>query len=157
MTGGISIVVADLKHFVRGEVIALGVNVNANLRDAPPLGTPIDTGWASANWQPSVDSPVIDVTAERPDDLSPAQVAAANAAAQSGINEVLGWGFNNGSIFSANSVPYIGRLNQGWSNQSPTGFVMIAVERAVRQTAARATTRARRNRRAAVFRTGKPL
>lgn len=151
MADGIDFIVADLRDFVRGEVVALGVNVNANLRDAPPLGTPIDTGWASANWVPSVLSPA-DGPADDGGDISPARVAAANARAQQGLNEVLGWNFNNGSIFSTNNVPYIRRLNEGWSGQSPTGFVPIAVERAVRDTAARATTRSGRNRRAAAFR-----
>lgn len=152
MARQIDLVVADLKDYVRGEVIALGVNVNANLRDSPPLGTPIDTGWASANWTPSVGSPADDAPTENPRDLGPAQVAAAQLRAQQGINEVLGWDFNNGSIFSTNAVPYIRRLNEGWSKQSPSGFVAIAVERAVRDTEARAATRSARNRRAAAFR-----
>lgn len=155
MADGVDLIIADLRGYVRGEVVALGVNVNANLRDAPPLGTPIDLGWASANWVPSLDRPHADATAERPDELSPAQVAGANALAQQGINEILGWDFNNGSIFSTNNVPYIRRLNEGWSKQSPTGFVAIAVERAVQQTAAGASTRANRNRRAAAFRAGR--
>lgn len=155
MAEGIDIIVADLKDFVRGEVIALGVNANANLRDAPPLGTPIDTGWASANWVPSVGSPHVDATPERPDDLAPAQVAAANALAQQGLNSILTWDFNNGSIFSTNNVPYIRRLNEGWSKQSPTGFVQIAVERAVRDTASRASSRANRGRRGGTIRIGK--
>lgn len=156
MAQGIDIIAADLNRFVRGEVIALGVNVNANLRDAPPLGTPIDTGWASANWVPSIGSPHLDATAERPDDISPAQVAAQNALAQQGLNEILTWDFNNGSIFSTNSVPYIRRLNEGWSNKSPAGFVQIAVERTVRDTASRAGARAIRGSRGATIFIGRP-
>lgn len=142
MAEGIDIIVADLRKFVRGEVVVLSVNVNADLRDAPPLGTPIDTGWASANWMPSIDAPFISPETEVPDDLSPAQVAAARALGLQGINELLRWDFNNGSTFSTNNVPYIRRLNEGWSNQSPTGFVQIAIERGIQRTASGAASRA---------------
>jgi len=151
MADQVDFVIADLKKFVRGEIVALGLNVNANLRDSPPLGTPIDIGWASANWVPSVDSPFIDPNPEPPDDLSSSHVAARAAIAQQGVNEMLGWNFNNGSIFSTNNVPYIGPLNDGSSKQSPAGFVQIAVERAVKQTAARAPTRSARSQRASAF------
>lgn len=157
MADGIDVIVVDLRNFTRGEVIALGVNVNANLRDAPPLGTPIDTGWASANWVPSVGTPASSAAArEVAGEPTPAQVASARAAAEQGINEILGWNFNNGSIFSTNNVPYISALNEGWSNQSPSGFVPIAIERAVRDTGATATRRANRSRRIATTRAGRP-
>lgn len=145
MADGLDVVLAGLRGFVRGEVIALGVNVNANLRDAPPLGTPIDTGWASANWVPSVGAAYGASPAEQPADLSPAQVAAANLVAEQGLNAVLGWDFNNGSIFSTNNVPYIRRLNDGSSTQSPSGFVAIAIEKALQETLAGSGSRARGN------------
>lgn len=143
-------IIADLKNFVRGEIVALGLNVNANLRDSPPLGTPIDTGWASANWVPSVDAPFIEAS-DQPDDITAGMVAARGAQAQQGINNILGWNFNNGSVFSTNNVPYIGALGAGHSPQSPSGFILIAVERAVKQTAAGATSRSARSSRAAAF------
>lgn len=143
-------IIADLKNFVRGEIVALGLNVNANLRDSPPLGTPIDTGWASANWVPSVDAPFIE-NSEPPDDISASQVAARSATAQQGVNSILGWNFNNGSIFSTNNVPYIGPLNAGSSPQTPAGFIQTAVERAVTQTAAGASSRSARSARQAAF------
>lgn len=36
-----------------------------------------------------------------------------------------------GPIYVVNDVPYIGRLNDGWSTQAPAGFIQIAVARAV--------------------------
>jgi len=36
-----------------------------------------------------------------------------------------------GPIYVLNDVPYIGRLNDGWSDQAPPGFVQIAIARAV--------------------------
>jgi hypothetical protein len=57
MQDQIDVIVADLDKFTRGEVIALALNVNANLRSNPPLGTPIDTGWASAKWASLLTTP----------------------------------------------------------------------------------------------------
>lgn len=133
----IDFIVADLDKFTRGEVIALALNVNANLRSNPPLGTPIDTGWASANWVPSVGEPFDDPRAREVRDPTPAQVAARAQQAQQGTNEVLSWRNGEGPLFSTNNVPYIGALNNGHSGQSPRGFVQAAIEKAIRQTATR--------------------
>lgn len=154
----IDIIVSDLARYTEGEIIALALNVNANLRDSPPIGTPIDTGWASANWVPSVGVEFDDPTAGEVDEPTPQQVMSRAQVAQNGLNEVLSWRLGDGPIFSTNNVPYIGKLNRGHSMQSPAGFVQAAIERAVRQTGARAQRQGDRNRRAASFRarTGKP-
>ena len=160
MADQIDLIVADLDQFTRGEVVALALNVNANLRSNPPLGTPIDTGWASANWVPSVGEPaIVDGTPAIPaEGASPAEVAARNQLAEQGVNEVLAWRQSDGPIFSTNYVPYIGALNRGHSPQSPRGFVQTAIEKAIRQTYSRAASFNARNRRADAFRarSGKP-
>lgn len=151
----IDIIIADLDKYTRGEVIALALNVNANLRDAPPLGTPIDTGWASANWVPSVGEPFIDSAAGQADDPTPAQINARAGVAEQGVNDVLSWRNEDGPIFSTNNVPYIGALNAGHSGQSPRGFVQAAIEKAVRQTYSRAAAFTSRANRAASARASK--
>lgn len=151
----IDIIVADLDKFTRGEVIALALNVNANLRSNPPLGTPIDTGWASANWVPSVGAEYKDSSIDQVKDPTPAQVAARAQVTEQGINEVLAWRNTDGPIFSTNNVPYIGALNRGHSGQSPSGFVQAAIEKAVRETYSRAASQGSRNRRAEAFRGGR--
>lgn len=159
MEGQIDFIVADLDKFTRGEVIALALNVNANLRDSPPLGTPIDTGWASANWLPSVGSPLIlPGEAKGGEDGKPslAEVQARARIADQGVNEVLAWKPADGPIFSTNSVPYISRLNDGHSPQSPRGFVQAAIEKAISQTYSRAGAYGARQRRAAAARAAKP-
>lgn len=156
MADQIDFIVADLDQFTRGEVIALALNVNANLRDSPPLGTPIDTGWASANWVPTVGEPFTDAAIEQVRDPTPAQVAARGQVAQQGINDVLSWRNQDGAIFSTNNVPYIQPLNDGHSMQSPRGFVQAAIEKAIRMTYSRAGTQGARNRRAAEARGSKP-
>jgi hypothetical protein len=122
-------IIADLTRFAREEVVALGLDVVANLQDHPPRGTPIDTGWASANWIPSVGAP--DETRVKDKDPTPADVAAARARGKAGLNEVLAWDFDDGAIFASNNVRYIRPLNEGHSTQSPPGFVQTALERAV--------------------------
>jgi hypothetical protein len=156
MADQIDFIVADLDKFTQGEVIALALNVNANLRSSPPLGTPIDTGWASANWVPTVGEPFTDSGAGQVRDPTPGQVAARNAVAEQGINDVLSWRNQDGPIFSTNNVPYIGALNGGHSGQSPRGFVQAAIEKAIRMTYSRVGSQNARNARAAAARTSKP-
>lgn len=155
MADQIDFIVAGLDRFTRGEVIALALNVNANLRSNPPLGTPIDTGWASANWVPSVGQPYDDPNAGQVREPSAAQVAGRAALAQQGENDVLSWRNGDGPIFSTNNVPYIGALNNGHSGQSPRGFVQAAIEKAIRMTYSRAGSQAARNARATAARDSK--
>lgn len=152
----VDIIVAELADYTRGEVVALALNMNANLRSSPPLGTPIDTGWASANWVPSVGQPKILNGETAGDKPTPGEVSARAQLAAEGENEVLSWRLEDGPIFSTNSVPYIGPLNAGHSTQSPRGFVQEALEKAVRQTYSRAASQGSRNRRAAAARASKP-
>lgn len=156
MADQIDIIVADLDRFTRGEVIALALNVNANLRDSPPVGTPIDTGWASANWVPSVGEPFVDAAIGQVNEPTPAQVAARARVAEQGVNDVLSWRNQDGPIFSTNNVPYIGALNAGHSGQSPAGFVQAAIEKAVRQTYSRAASQSGRAARGAAYAASKP-
>lgn len=155
MTDQIDFIVADLADYTRGEIIALALNVNANLRDSPPRGTPIDTGWASANWVPSVGEPFDDPAVGAVHRPSAAQVAARSAVSERGLNDLLAWRNEDGPIFSTNNVPYIGALNDGHSGQSPRGFVQAAIEKAIRMTYSRAGSQGARNRRAAEARAAK--
>lgn len=158
MVDQIDIIVADLDRYTQGEVIALALNINANLRSQPPLGTPIDTGWASANWLPSIGQPkIVDGMPSNPKEgPTPGEVAARARMAADGQNDVLSWRLEDGPIFSTNNVPYILPLNDGHSPQSPRGFVQVAIEKAVQQTYSRAASQGARNRRAENARASKP-
>lgn len=149
----VDFIVADLDLFTRGEIVALALNVDANLRSNPPIGTPVDIGWARAGWQPSVGEPIIAEDIRNP---TAAQVATRNAEAEQGISNVLGWTLDKGPIFDTNNVVYIGVLNAGHSPQSPPGFVQAALELAVNQTESAGANRAARFRRASNFRASKP-
>lgn len=149
----VNIIIADLDLYTQGEIIALALNVNANLRDNPPLGTPIDTGWASANWLPSIGEPktVDGDPADPKAGPTVAEVAARARVASEGENDVLSWRFQDGPIFSTNNVPYIAALNAGHSPQSPRGFVLNALIRAINQTKSVGASKAGRARRTAAF------
>lgn len=149
----IDFIVADLDLYTRGEIVTLGLNVDANLRENPPLGTPVDTGWARANWYPSVGEPmIVDADVRHP---TPGQVASRASDAQDGLNRLLGWRLEDGPIFDTNNVPYIQPLNAGHSPQSPPGFVQNALEKAVKETESSGANRAARNRRADAARSSK--
>lgn len=149
----VDLIVADLDLYTQGEIIALALNVNANLRDNPPIGTPIDTGWASANWLPSIGSPKT-VDGEPADPKvgpTAGEVAQRAALAAEGENDVLSWRLQDGPIFATNNVPYIAALNAGHSPQSPRGFVLNAIIKAINQTKSVGAAKAGRARRSAAF------
>ena len=67
--------------------------------------TPVDTGRARSNWLPSINSPRTDeVDAGQKPDIAPI---------------ISGYTIND-TIFIANNLPYIERLNNGWSQQNTT-------------------------------------
>lgn len=153
-TDQVAFIIADLDRFTRGEMIALALNINANLRENPPVGTPFDTGWASANWIPSVGSPtIVDSSKKEP---TPADIAARRQMVEQGTNAVLAWKPEDGAIFSTNAVPYIEPLNAGHSpQQAQPGFVGRAIEKAVKETYSAGANKAARGRRADAGRAGK--
>lgn len=145
----IDIIIADLDRFTTLEVITLGLNINANLRE----DTPVDTGWAAANWVPSVGQPFDGSGYKK--DPQPGDVAERARMAQEGTNAILSWQPEQGPIFSSNNVPYIGALNAGHSPQAPPGFVLFAIERAIQQTESRGANQAARQRRSSAGRAAK--
>jgi len=122
----LAVVVEALNRVTVKVIQQVTLDAVANLTEPPPTGTPIDTGWARNNWVPSIGTPL-----ESPVG-SPDNPAAAAAARDAGIAEVLTrYTLSDGVIFISNNVPYIGRLNDGSSTQSPAGFIQAAILRAV--------------------------
>lgn len=139
----IDFIVADLDRYTQGEIVALALNLDANLRSSPPVGTPVDTGWARANWVPSVGEPIL---LQDHRDPKPSDIIQRQRASQEGLNRVLAWDLPDGAIFITNNVVYIGALNDGHSPQSPPGFVQAAMEKAIRETYSQAAERGARYR-----------
>lgn len=85
--------------------------------------TPVDTGWARANWQVSIGHPITQTTGSR---------EAVNVSAQAaGEARLLVYDLSQGDIWITNNVPYIQELNQGHSKQAPAGFVEDAIRAAI--------------------------
>jgi hypothetical protein len=108
----------SLERKVERAVVELAVNVTANLTDS----TPVDTGWARANWVPSLTAPFEGVsgTEGRP---GPEQGL--------GLAEVARFKLAHVKALVTNNVPYIRRLNAGHSQQAPSGFVETAIAQAL--------------------------
>lgn len=75
--------------------------------------TPVDTGRARGNWQTSTGVPV-DGTIERDDQSGAAATAEVVAKTPAGAGQ---------ETFMTNNLPYIERLENGYSHQAPAGMV----------------------------------
>jgi hypothetical protein len=81
--------------------------------------TPVDTGRARANWQVTIGSQASG-TVEIDDKSGGATMSKATAASA---------GFNAGdTIYLTNNLPYIRKLEEGSSQQAPTGMVALTVQ-----------------------------
>lgn len=119
---------ADLRQFAK-RIRELGKRIENNayatvrkvalaVDAAVVIATPVDTGRARANWQVNIGSPATGT--REPTDQS------GQAAIEQGKTEIAQ--YKGGSaIHITNNLPYIGRLNDGWSAQAPSGFVEKAV------------------------------
>jgi hypothetical protein len=106
-------------------IARLSVNITAELIER----TPVDTGWARANWVPALGSPSSELATTSPDS---SDVPGQSNRQSSGISSVLGYKLRNGEVFISNNVPYIERLNEGTSNQAPKGFVQDGIEAGIK-------------------------
>lgn len=121
-------VVGELERFAERLIVKLTLDVAANLIEA----TPVDTGWARANWVAAIGAPAeADVDLARTDE----QAAAGRAAEQqASLGRVAAdYDLAGGAVFVTNNVAYISRLNEGSSRQAPAGFVQQAIGKAVTQ------------------------
>jgi len=82
------------------------------------LGTPVDTGRARGNWFTTIGNPSSAVSAGGSAGKAMGQLNAAVAQLKLGD-----------TIWMANNLPYINRLENGWSKQAPAGMVAINVAR----------------------------
>lgn len=83
------------------------------------LSTPVDKGRARANWLPSLNQPETKVLEE--EDKTGTKTISKAEALMLTVNI-------DDTIYISNNVPYIGKLNDGYSKQAPKGFVEKAVQ-----------------------------
>lgn len=92
------------------------------------MTTPVDTGRARSNWLVSLGSPKSG-TREPYAPGDSGNSGPANAALQmQDAAATIGQYRIGQTIFITNNLPYIQRLNDGWSAQAPAGFVEQAVQ-----------------------------
>lgn len=127
----IRVVVKSLEGFIDAVMKKLTLDIVANLRTAPTTGygTPVDTGWARANWIPQIGTPRTATEGTR----EAAEAGNVSSAGQeAGIASVVtGYKRERGPIYISNNVPYILNLNEGSSKQAPKGFVQNAIAKAI--------------------------
>ncbi len=91
-------------------------------------GTPVDTGRARGNWQIGI--------AAVPTALLEVKDKAGDATFSREAAKVLGEALRRDPfqlVTITNNLPYIDRLEDGWSKQAPNGWIRVAVERTRRR------------------------
>lgn len=122
----------QIENVTNETIIDVTLRIHATLVSNPPAGTPIDFGWASASWFINVGAPTSGNGGQLNVD-NPSAVTAREAQQGATVARfVTGYDYTSGqTVHVGNNVPYINRLNNGWSNQAPAGFVDDAVQEAV--------------------------
>lgn len=123
-TAQVAFVINAMEDHIDEVVKKLMLDINYELLRT----TPVDTGWARANWTLSVGSEPDNTTAIRQPGAS---IGSARAKQARGQARMASYKAIQGPAWISNNVPYIGRLNHGYSKQAPAGFVEAAITRAV--------------------------
>lgn len=83
------------------------------------LKTPVDTGRARGNWQCAIAVPSSGVVE--------AEDRGGGKAISAAADRVMGWKPADVAIFLTNNLPYIKRLEEGYSGQAPAGMVAVTL------------------------------
>jgi uncharacterized protein CbrC (UPF0167 family) len=108
-------VALQLKSFTEDIVQQITLEVTAVLGE----DTPVDTGWAQANWVPNIGSSHVGTVGTKESVTATAK--------EEGIAKVLALYKLPAIVFVSNNVPYIERLNSGHSTQQPNPFVQLSI------------------------------
>lgn len=128
---------SDFQRRIRIRAASIARSTDAAVRkvalavdQAVVMATPVDTGRARANWIVSLGQAggtVIEAYA--PGEGGNTAGANTQAALAQGGSVIAGYqGGRNHQIHITNNLPYIQRLNDGWSTQAPANFVERAVQ-----------------------------
>lgn len=108
-------VLTQFTAFTQDVMKQLTLEVTAQLGE----DTPVDTGWAQANWVPAIGASHTGTVGTK-ESVTP-------TAKEEGIAKVLATYKLPAIVFVTNNVSYIERLNAGHSDQAPVGFVQIGI------------------------------
>jgi len=96
------------------------------------IATPVDTGRARSNW-------LVTVGSQSETDIPPYVPGSQGSTAGPNVQKALDQAKaavaaykGAGAIFITNNLPYIQRLDEGWSKQAPAGYVSRAAEAAAK-------------------------
>lgn len=117
----VRIIIEQMEEHTQKVMIGITLEIHAVLTE----DTPLDTGWARANWVPAVGRPGASSSEQE------GNTAGAQAKAMAGLASVAGYKIRRGKIHVTNNVPYIQVLNSGSSQQAPADFVPRAIEKGV--------------------------
>lgn len=131
-SGQIRVIVKELTTITEKLVTKLALDIVAQLKQT----TPVDTGWARANWLPTTGSPASPLSFPDTRLERSALVPSASGTQTALEANLLSYSLAKGSIFITNNVPYIEDLNMGTSKKAPSGFVQAAIKQSVLNLAA---------------------
>lgn len=113
-------VTAEFLRALQKEIKIIALDINEGLIDK----TPVDTGWAKANWIPSIGTPFEGPVGARDSfDTGEQELGMAAVASQ--------YQLSDGPVFITNNVPYIEALNAGHSPDAPAGYIEAIVNHVV--------------------------
>lgn len=124
----------QIREVTNDRIIDTVLRIHATLVSNPPAGTPVDFGWASASWFIGTNAPTTGNGGNIESGTESSMVAQREEEQSTTVaNFVANYDYTKGwTAHVGNNVPYIRRLNFGWSTKSPAGFVEAAVQEAVR-------------------------
>lgn len=125
------IVTDKLEKFTGQIVKELSIECVAELSEA----TPVNTGWAAANWVPKIGEPVEAPKPQPKAEFTSTLVAQAAEQQIASASIAASYKLSNGLVSITNNVPYIQDLNEGTSKKAPAAFVQMAIAKAVENVA----------------------
>ncbi len=128
MADSVAEVMAEIERGVSRAIGALATNIQAELIER----TPVDTGWARANWVPGIGRSPSFPSDPGSEEGRRAATPSAASRQETATAALLVYRMQRGAVFIASGVPYMIYLNEGSSDQAPSGFVQDAIEAGIR-------------------------
>ena len=113
---------ASLKKFgqqTRDNAEIIFKKIAFDLDQAVVLDTPVDTGRARGNWYPTINAPSKELTNDKK------RYSKTGGAVVGKINETINTAQLGDTVWLTNNLPYINRLEDGYSQKAPEGMVGI--------------------------------
>ena len=114
-----SVRISDIGRQIEVNSLEVMKNTALVVDQAVVLATPVDTGRARSNWITELNQPTSEI------------VPASDRSGQGAISQgaaVIAQARQGNTIHITNNLPYISRLNNGYSAQAPASFVEQAIQ-----------------------------